>query len=267
MTIIVAVKISDGIVVASDSASSLMDGSKNVINIYNNANKIYNLRKGCPIGAMAAGAGSIGALSISTIAKDFRQSIGNAADINKWTVEKYSKELFNYIKNNHYDKFFKLGAPNNPDLNIWVFGFSPNASLPELWKFSLGVTHSQPAEELPKDEAGISSGGEPDLVQRIVAGYGTLLPDALKKLGVSTNLIDQALAAQRQQVSIVVDAMPIQDAIELADFLVRSTIEFSRFKMGAPTVGGPIEIAAVTKHEGFKWVKRKHYFNAALNPE
>lgn len=60
--------------------------------------------------------------------------------------------------------------------------------------------------------------------------------------------------------------MPIQDAIDLAEFLARLTIEFVRFCPGDATVGGPIEIAAVTKHEGFKWVRRKHYFNAALNP-
>jgi hypothetical protein len=27
------------------------------------------------------------------------------------------------------------------------------------------------------------------------------------------------------------------------------------------------KIAAITKHEGFKWVKRKHYYNRAINPE
>lgn len=34
---------------------------------------------------------------------------------------------------------------------------------------------------------------------------------------------------------------------------------------GANTVGGPIELAAITKHEGFKWVTRKHYFDEQLN--
>ena len=28
----------------------------------------------------------------------------------------------------------------------------------------------------------------------------------------------------------------------------------------------PIEIAAITKHEGFKWIMRKHYFDVRLNP-
>ena len=45
-----------------------------------------------------------------------------------------------------------------------------------------------------------------------------------------------------------------------------ASIGFARFRPGANTIGGPIEIAAVSKHEGFKWVKRKHYFDSILNP-
>ncbi len=60
--------------------------------------------------------------------------------------------------------------------------------------------------------------------------------------------------------------MPIQDAIDLAEFLVSATIQFVRFTPGEPTVGGPIEIATITKHEGFKWVSRKHYYDTRFNP-
>jgi hypothetical protein len=60
--------------------------------------------------------------------------------------------------------------------------------------------------------------------------------------------------------------MPVQDAIDLADFLVETTKRFVRFLPGADTVGGDTDIAVVTKHEGFKWVQRKHFFNTNLNP-
>ena len=32
------------------------------------------------------------------------------------------------------------------------------------------------------------------------------------------------------------------------------------------TVGGPIDVAVITKGEGFVWVKRKHYFSPEYNP-
>ncbi len=32
------------------------------------------------------------------------------------------------------------------------------------------------------------------------------------------------------------------------------------------TVGGPIDVAVITKGDGFVWVKRKHYFSPEYNP-
>jgi len=60
--------------------------------------------------------------------------------------------------------------------------------------------------------------------------------------------------------------MPVQDAIDLAQFLVTTTINFTKFLPGANTVGGAVDIATVTRHEGFKWIKRKLYYSAELNP-
>ena len=63
--------------------------------------------------------------------------------------------------------------------------------------------------------------------------------------------------------------MPIQDAISLAKSLVDTTIGFVKYSFNRPvkTVGGPVEIATITKHERFKWVDRKHYFLPSLNEE
>jgi len=59
--------------------------------------------------------------------------------------------------------------------------------------------------------------------------------------------------------------MPIQDAIDLARFLVDVAVNYSRFSPGPPLAGGKIEIAAITKHEDFKWIQRKHYFSTEIN--
>jgi hypothetical protein len=32
------------------------------------------------------------------------------------------------------------------------------------------------------------------------------------------------------------------------------------------TVGGPIDVAVISKGDGFVWIKWKHYFNRELNP-
>lgn len=64
MTICVAVKVQDCLVFAADSTSSLQarsaDGQAFTVNTYDNANKVFNLRKGLPIAAMTAGIGNFG---------------------------------------------------------------------------------------------------------------------------------------------------------------------------------------------------------------
>ena len=75
MSIVVTVKINDGIVMACDSATTFSNEAGLPIKIYNNANKAFNLVKGLPIGGMACGAGGIGASSIATLTKDLRSRL------------------------------------------------------------------------------------------------------------------------------------------------------------------------------------------------
>ncbi|HEX2414656.1 MAG TPA: hypothetical protein VHJ37_05515 [Thermoleophilaceae bacterium] len=49
VTIAVSVKVMDGVVLAADSASTIASAGA-VENVYNNANKVFNLRKGLPVG-------------------------------------------------------------------------------------------------------------------------------------------------------------------------------------------------------------------------
>jgi len=73
MTIIVSVKINDGVVMAADSALTFQSGQ-----VYHHANKIVNLRKGLPIGVMSTGYGGIGNESMETLFKDLRKRLTGA---------------------------------------------------------------------------------------------------------------------------------------------------------------------------------------------
>ncbi len=59
--------------------------------------------------------------------------------------------------------------------------------------------------------------------------------------------------------------MPVQDAINLAEYLVDVTKKYFAFLPGADIVAGDTDIATVTKHEGFKWIRRKHYYSPQFN--
>lgn len=64
----------------------------------------------------------------------------------------------------------------------------------------------------------------------------------------------------------MVRLMPKQEMANLAEALVNITIIKRRASAELETVGGPIDVAVISRHEGFVWVKRKHYFDGRLNP-
>lgn len=87
MTIAISLKVNDGLVLASDSASTLFNDAGQIVKVYNNANKIFNLRKGLPIGAITWGGGSIGRAAMSTLAKDLRRRFsGEDPDHQDWEL-------------------------------------------------------------------------------------------------------------------------------------------------------------------------------------
>lgn len=49
----------------------------------------------------------------------------------------------------------------------------------------------------------------------------------------------------------------LQDAIDYAEFLIRTTIAHQRFAQIPPTVGGDIDIGLVTPFDGFRWIRQK----------
>lgn len=53
------------------------------------------------------------------------------------------------------------------------------------------------------------------------------------------------------------DNMTLPDAIDYARFLVQTTSDYHRFANMQPMVGGPTDIALITKWIGFRWVQRK----------
>ena len=72
---------------------------------------------------------------------------------------------------------------------------------------------------------------------------------------------------QQLYLPLVSPAMPIQDAIDLTEFLADMTKKVFRFRAVPEYVGGDIDVATITKYENFRWIKRKHYYPLALNQQ
>lgn len=289
MTVAVTLKVNDGLVLSADSASTMLSPA-GVENVYNNANKVFNLRKGLPIGMVTWGLGSLGGLSISILAKDLRVRLsGEDKDHPDWkldpddyTVKQVAELVKKFFYDEHYvpeqEQYEKWAAEELeqdhvepfPNIGFMVAGYSSGSKHADAYLADLHEGECSIDEVATgHDGTGVYFAGLSDPINRVVNGYGEVLPLVLQEefeikgddLDYMMNVIAGHLSAQ-----LVNPGMPFQDAIELAEFLVGLTIGYSRFTPGAPLVGGPVETAAITKHEGFKWVKRKHFYEQRLNP-
>lgn len=63
-----------------------------------------------------------------------------------------------------------------------------------------------------------------------------------------------------------VRTLPKEEMAMLAESLVQLTSLKRRVSTELETVGEPIDVAVISKGDGFIWIKRKHYFRPELNP-
>lgn len=65
-----------------------------------------------------------------------------------------------------------------------------------------------------------------------------------------------------------VSFLPKEELAVMAETLVSLTSFKKKMSVdAAETVGGPIDVAVISKGDGFIWIKRKHYFEQKLNPQ
>ncbi len=57
------------------------------------------------------------------------------------------------------------------------------------------------------------------------------------------------------------------DLAHMAESLVNIASMDKKMSMELESVGGPIDVAIISKGDGFIWFKRKHYFDLNLNPD
>lgn len=66
--------------------------------------------------------------------------------------------------------------------------------------------------------------------------------------------------------SNVIHSLPLPDMAALARSLIELESLKERVTKPSESVSGPIDVAVISKYDGFVWIDRKHYFSPDLNP-
>lgn len=271
MTIVVALKVGDGLVLGADSASTLSTGN-DYHNSYFNTEKLMHV-DGLPIGALTFGLGALKNRSISSLANDLRQRL--RGDDEAWQIDPSTytvEQIVDRFKRFFYDELYvsQFGEPSDDDaeglgdiMGFFIGGFSAAKDSSEVWRLILTRKGCQTLKMVDADtpwDCVWEGEGEP--IRRVLYGYSIQIRQRLLDAGLEPEVADQLLASMEPLIN---SAMPIQDAIDFVDYLIGVTCGYVRFAPGHMTVAKPIDLCAITKHNGFKWVARKLYYPANLN--
>ena len=252
MSIVVSVKVYDGIVLGAYSQAQILgkdaQGNVGVIKTYSNARKLFQLGK-FPMGVVVYGAANIEKRSIENLLHEFNEKILKKEQ----SVREATNQLFSFFSAKHQQAFGGSPPAEQPILGALVAGYSKEQDLPEEWEFML-PRDSQPKEVRPIDQFGASWRGITLPFNRLYLGLDHRIVDKLEKLGVSPEILSQIKGGI--PTPIIFDSMPLQDALDFAKFIMNVTINIAKVEPGSESCGGPLDLAVI-KHEGFNWVEQK----------
>jgi len=106
---------------------------------------------------------------------------------------------------------------------------------------------------------------EPETRQRAVGACKELAEEVSKEMGSKIAAFSRRFFSQ--PITRVVAALPKDELAAMAESLVRMTSFKRQISLDLETVGGPVDVAVISKGDGFVWIKRKHYFAPELNPQ
>ncbi|MFY8188299.1 MAG: hypothetical protein ACOVLC_10100 [Flavobacterium sp.] len=106
----------------------------------------------------------------------------------------------------------------------------------------------------------------------IIAETNPLLKEQIQNLDL--NLVVSEFKELNQQIKREHHILPLMNAVsnlakedlsEMAESLIYLTYLKRRITFAEESVGGPVDVAIISKGDGFVWIKRKHYFRPELN--
>jgi hypothetical protein len=265
VTICVSVKVAEGLVLAADSAVTLSgtittpQGAQTaIIQTFEYANKVTQI-KDYPVGTMSWGIGSIGDRSIQSLVMEHDHGLPLRTDNKEFTVRGLADGLIGFITARYESAYGEVS--NKPLLGFLVGGYSHGSFFAEEYQAefpdpTLQVRRPDRPDRRPS--FGADWFGQVDALTRLIKGYDGRTLDELVNRGADKEIVQKWVDDQVSELPLVFDGMPLQDAIEFAEYAVQVVIGRYRFGAGTPLCGGDVDIAVITP-TSFKWAQRKQW--------
>lgn len=265
MSLGIAFKGAEGIVLAADSRVTLTTVIQQttpqqvLTSHYDNATKLLRVNGQEYVGAVTYGAGAIGQRSPRTAHSylpEFEAELAQSGG-GRLTVEDFASQLSDFFMR----QWQAAQMPSqDPPMTFLVGGYDSDAAYGRVFEFHV-PTAPKPREQHPgSDQFGMVWGGQREFTDRLITGFDGQLPSIVQGiLGLCDTETDNVATQLKEhlQVRIPFPFLPLQDSVDLSILLIRTTIAVQNWVVGVRGVGGPIDVAAITRTGGFTPIQQK----------
>lgn len=256
MTIAINIAVPEGLVFAADSRQTYTNARNDVRVSSDNAQKLFQL--GPRHAAVTYGWAFLCNRNIHSHMNDFKTTAPD--HLNTLELANAAAKYLTAQYKTHIEKEYDAPVDEkNYALALLVGGYDPGDKEGKVYEVSV------PGEEAllvqsTNARVGAAWRGHTLVVGRLLKGYDP----RLRELEGFEEKLSKTMEAAPLDYLIDYWSMTLQDAIDLATFLVHTTIQMQRFSDGirmSPGVsancGGAIEVAVVEPEHGFRWLRHK----------
>lgn len=294
MTVVVGVLNKKGVAIAADSATTIIENGQ-VVKIVNSGNKMLRLSDSVDVGVMIVNTAKILGMPWDVIIRWYRKKRGKEEFP---TIEKIVEDFLNFVQNLINDD--SLPAEWNESTELVFAGYGQEQDYPTLIhkkinrvsnrKLEVDNDCSQIYTIDNENKSEIQYYGQTDIIASLIGDVrrneliikfcrkvSNILhceKDHIMKLGIlEPNTIitmpdysGKLLSAfdkqyrNREQWLESIKGYSLQEMARLAENLVNATELHRKIMFQQESVGGLIDLAVISKADGFQWLNRKSWY-------
>ena len=243
MSLVIAIKGPEGIVLAADTRVTLTSGSDSREAYFDNSSKLLTVGGlHNRVAALTYGAGSVSGRIVSGLISEFQQTIGDT----RLSTREYATQFSQF--------FTQQWNLSDNTANFWflVGGVDDKAPYGDL--YSLMIPSGELTQHFPGSAFGVQWGGQSEIVHRIILGYDQRLSSLVSKVDVVA--LEEAMGS-KLETRIPYQLLSLQDCINLAIALIKTTMTIQSLSLEPRRVGGTIEVLVITPNGGVQWVQKR----------
>lgn len=279
MSLGIAIKGPEGVVLAADSRVTMFTQFQPpppqppilIPSTFDHATKLLRVKHGdqSHVAAITFGAGAIGFAEPRTARSYMPEFEKQVAGEKRLSVSAFAEQLSAFFGKCWAESDMPQQQPQQNDMFFYVGGYDGEDPYGKVIGFSI-PSAPNPAPAIPEGQFGAAWGGQREITDRLIQGFDPRIPELVEEIFAipQENRNPQELYKQltiKVGASIPWQFLPLQDCVDLAMFLIRTTISYQRFTVGIRAVGGAIDVAAITR-DGLNEIQTKQITGEREHP-